>query len=334
MNAAAIRVLFFILLAVGGVSSGAAAAGAQVVDPIGTVTSAISTITSQTTIVSDLAGGSTDAGSGLTDAVSGSTDAVFESSLLSGFGTTDATSSGSDGGSESASRDDASSGSATASNRGSPRTKFDRLPRRYETLLERIESGRHVRASIARLRALLAQASPEFRARVMRLIRIEIRRLERGGLTGPEREAAQRLGRFLAALQAQASQRSTSPALVEGSGVPTAIGSASGVQSATAGSESRAGGPPTNKGDGARIAGAGLPLPSLPSPSGLPYWLLPLAAIAGALLLLAGVSRHVLPLSGRGVIEVPLEIWMVAAAVILGLLAALVTVLLMDALLL
>src|SRR5918995_4531563 len=64
MSTAAIRVLFFILLAVGGVSSGAAAAGAQVIDPIGTVTSAISTITSQTTIVSDLTDGVSGGGSG------------------------------------------------------------------------------------------------------------------------------------------------------------------------------------------------------------------------------------------------------------------------------
>ena len=70
------------------------------------------------------------------------------------------------------------------------------------------------------------------------------------------------------------------------------------------------------------------PLPLLPSPSGLPYWLLLLAAIAGLLLLLAGASRRVLPLPGGGVVEVPREIWMVAAGVILGLLAGLVTVLL------
>lgn len=347
MSAAAIRVLFFIVLALGGVSSGAAAAGAQVVDPIGTITSAISTVTSQTTIVSDLTGGATSGGSGLTDAVSGSTDAVsgstdavVGSSVLSGAGTTEAASSGAGGGSESASRGDASSGSATSSNPRSPRTKFDRLPRRYEALLERIESGRHVRANIARLRALLAQASPEFRTRVMRLIRLEIRRLERGGLTGRERGAAQRLRRLLATLQAQASQPATqtiSLARLESSGIPigTATATGSGVLSASAGSESRrAGGPPTNGGDGARIAAPTLPLPLPPSPSGLPYWLLLLTAIAGLLLILAGASRHVLPLPGRGVVAVPREIWMVAAVVILGLLAGLVTVLLIEAVLL
>jgi hypothetical protein len=174
-------------------------------DPIGTVTSVLSPIASQTTVVSDLTsdltGDSTASGSGLTEAVSGSIDAVSEPGVLFGSGTTDATSSGASGGSGSASSGDASSGSAKSSNRGSPRTKFDRLPRRYETLLERIESGRHVRANIARLRALLASASPELRARVLRLIRLEIRRLERGGLTGRERAAAQRLDRLLTTLQ-------------------------------------------------------------------------------------------------------------------------------------
>jgi hypothetical protein len=373
MSAAA-RALFFIALALGGVSSGAAAAGAQVVDPIGTVTSAISTITSQTTIVSDLTGGSGDGGdvtdavsgstgsvSGSTDAVSGATGAVSGSNVVSGAGTTEDATSGAGGGSGSASRSDTSSGSATSSNPRSPRTKFDRLPRRYETLLERIESGRHVRANIARLRALLAQASPELRARVMRLIRLEIRRLGRGGLTGRERGAAQRLRRLLATLQAQpsqpATQRSISLVRVESSGIPTAIPTAiptviaigSGVLSATGGSESRgAERPPANGGDGARIANPTLPLPLPPSPSGLPYWLLLLlvAAIAGLLLLLAGASRrgrpmllagasrHVLPLPGRGVDAVPREIWMVAGVVALGLLAGLATALLIAAVLL
>ena len=353
MRAAVIRGLVFIALALGGVSSGAAAAGAQVVDPIGTVTSAISTITSQTTIVSDLTDGVTgggsgsDAVSGSTDAVSGSTDAVSGAGVLSGSGTTDATSSGADGGSESASRGDASSGSAASSNPRSPRTKFDRLPRRYEALLERIESGRHVRANIARLRALLAQASPELRARVMRFIRLEIRRLERGGLTGRERAAAQRLRRLLAMFQTQASpraaQRSISLVRGESSGVPAGIPTAivsGGVLSATAGSESRS---TERPGDGARIATPTLPLPFPPSPAGLPYWLLllMLAGIAGLLLLLAGASRRVpplpargLPLPGRGVVELPREIWMVAVVVMLGVLAGLATVLLIQSVLL
>src|SRR6266550_4850302 len=162
MRVAAIRALLFVVLALGGVSSGAAMAGVQL-DPIGTVTSAISTIASQTTVVSDLTGSVTSATSG--GSGSGAADVVSGSGLLSGSGTTDSNSSGADGGSGSASSGNAPSGSATASNPRSPHTRFDRLPRRYENLLEQIESGRHVRANIARLRALLASASPQLRAR-------------------------------------------------------------------------------------------------------------------------------------------------------------------------
>jgi hypothetical protein len=66
-----------------------------------------------------------------------------------------------------------------------------------------------------------------------------------------------------------------------------------------------------------------------------------LAAIAGLLLLLAGASRRVLPLPGRGlplprrgVVELPREIWMVAAVLMLAVLAGLATVLLIQAVLL
>jgi hypothetical protein len=335
MKAAAIRALLLVMLALGGVSSSAATAGAQV-DPIGTVTSAISTIASQTTVVSDLTtdltGDATGGGSGLTDAVYGTIDAVSESGVLSGSGTTDGTSSGSGGGSGSASRSDASSGSATSSNRGSPRTRFDRLPRRYETLLERIESGRHVRANIARLRALLAGASPELRARVLRLIRLEIRRLERGGLTGRERAAAQRLSRLLTTLQGQASrtamQRPVSLVPVERSGIGMATASGRGVLGATARFGFPFGErPPTNGRDGARIARPTLPLP-LPSPSGLSYWLLLMAAIAGLVVLFVGASRHVaLPLPGRGVVEVPREMRVGAAVILLSLVVGVATAL-------
>jgi hypothetical protein len=278
MRSAAVRVLLLVIFALGGVASSAAMAGAQLLDPIGTVTSAISPITSQTTVVSDLTGsvtsatsggsGATDAVSGATGAVSGVIDAVSGSGALSGYGTTNATSSGADGGSGSVSSGDASSGSATDSNRGSPHTRFDRLPRRYESLLERIESGRNVRANIARLRALLASASPQLRARVMRFIRLEIRRLERGGLTRRERAAVQRLRTLLTTLQGPASQPATQGPLslgVEGSRILWATGSAGGVAAATARSESGlAGRRPTSGRDEASSASPRLPLPLLP----------------------------------------------------------------------
>jgi hypothetical protein len=312
MKAAAIRALLFVMLALGGLSTSAVTAGAQ--DPIGAVTSVISTVASQTTVVSDLTGGATSGGSGLTDPVSGATDFVSELGVLSGSGTTNSTSSGANGGSASASRGDTSSGSATSSNQGSPHTRFDRLPRRYETLLERIEFGRHVRANIARLRALLASASPQLHARVLRLIRLEIRRLERAGLTGRERLAAARLRELLTALEGPwpAAPSPVSLARVESSGMGTATAGGAAVLGATADSMfRRVERPPMNGGDGARIASPTPPLPLPTSPSGLLYWLLVLGAIIGLLVLLAGASRQ----------------WAVAAALVLGLLAGLATLL-------
>jgi hypothetical protein len=347
MRSAAIRAIGFVVLALAGVSSSAAMAGVQL-DPIGTVTSAISTIASQTTVVSDLTGSATSAtsgatsgasGSGATDAVSGVTDAVSGSGAASGSGTTDANSSGADGGSASTSSGDASSGSATASNPGSPRTRFDRLPRRYETLLERIESGRHVRANIARLRALLASASPELRARIMRLIRLEIRRLERGGLTRQERAAVQRLRDLLTMLEGPASRPAAQGPLtlrrVEGSGTLWAPARGGGVEAATAGSKSRLPGrPPTSAGVGDAIPKLPLALP--PPPSGLSYWwLLILAAIACLLLVMTGPPRQLLPSPVRGMVEVRRpEVLVLAVAIGLGLLVGLVAVLLVQALLL
>ena len=229
----------------------------------------------------------------------------------------------------------------TASNRGSPQTRFDRLPRRYERLLERIESGRHVRANIARLQALLASASPQLRARVLRQIRLEIRRLERGGLTRRERAAVRRLRALLTTLQAPASRPAThSPSAlgrVEGSGILGATVSAGGVSAASAGSES-AGSRPTSGRDEASSASPRLQ-PPLPPPSSDPsYWpllLLVLAAAACLGLLLTGPPRHLLPSPVRGVVDVRRpEVLALAVAIGLGLAMGLVTVLLVQTVLL
>jgi hypothetical protein len=314
MGSTAIRALCFVALALGGMVSSAAMAGAQPLDPIGTVTSAISTITSQTTGASDLTGtvtSATSGGSGAADPVFGATDAV--------------------------------SGSATDSNRESPHTRFDRLPRRYESLLERIESGGHVRANTARLRALLASASPRLRARVMRFIRLEIRRLERGGLTRRERAAVQRLRTLLTTLQGQASRPAPQEPLslrrVEGSRIVRGTVRAGGVSAATAGSESAlAGGRPTSGRDEASSASPRLPLPLLPPSPDTPYWpllILVLAAIACFVLLLSGPPRHLLPSPARGMVGVRRpELLPVAAAIGLGLVIGLVTALLVQTVLL
>jgi hypothetical protein len=126
-------------------------------------------------------------------AVGSATGSASTSSAPSGGGSTSsgsATSSGSSGGSARAgSREGARSGSRAARHR----TRFDRLPRRFETLLERIEFGRNVRANIRRLEHLLASASPALRARVLRLLRAEIRRLRADGVTRAERARIERL---------------------------------------------------------------------------------------------------------------------------------------------
>jgi hypothetical protein len=316
---------------------------AQLLDPIGTVTSAISTITSQTTVVSDLTGSvtsATSATSGATDAVSGAIDAVSGSVTLSGSSTTDTTSSGAADGSGSASSGDASSGSATDSNPGSPRSRFDRLPGRYESLLERIESGRHVRANMARLSALLASASPQLRARVMRFIRLEIRRLERGGLTRRERAAVHRLRTLLTALQAQPSRPATqapfSLGRAEASGMFSGAVSGGGVSAATAGSESGSA-RPSASGREASSATPRLPLPVLPPSWEPPYLLLLLfwAAIACLVLLVTGPRRHLLASHVRGMVEVRRpEVLTLAAAIGVSLVMALVTVLLVHTVLL
>ena len=337
MRSAAIRVLLLVIFGLGGVSSSAALAGGSL-DPIGTVTSAISTITSQTTVVSDLGGTVTSPSGSVATSVAEATDGVSGSGALSGSGSTNTTSSGADGGSGSA--NDSSSGSATESNPASPRTRFDRLPRRYESLLEKIESGRHVRANIARLQALLASAPPQLRARLIRFIRLEIRRLERGGLTRRERAAVQRLRTLLTTLHGQALQPASQGPLslprVEGSPTPSGT-AAGGVAAATADSE------PGFEGLGPRSDEGGsadrmMPPPWL-IPSSDPAWPLTallsvLAAVACFVLLLTGQPRHLLPSAVQGMVEVRRpEVWGFAVAIGLSLVAGIVSVLLIQALL-
>ena len=334
MASAAIRILLFVSLVFGGLS-GSAGAGIQL-DPADTLNSTESTVTTQTGDITDAIGSVDDATDDVTEAVDDTTDAVTGSvndatgSVSSGSATTGSvtgsvtnvlsgsTSSGADSTSSSGSNTSGSSGgsgettstssrqSASASNRGSPRTRFDRLPARYETLLERIESGFRVQASIAQLRALLANASPELRATTLRLIRAEIRRLEKGGLTPKERAAVRRLTPLLKAFQA--SRLPDRNSLRDGTASLPAASSYGRAQVAGANT-----GPPLSSeraGSGGDEAERGSGAPSgpffrLPSPPGPAYWLLVLlAAIAGALWLGARAPRHVLPTGVRGILEI------------------------------
>lgn len=358
MASAAIRILLFVSLVFGGLS-GSAAAGIQL-DPADTLNSTVSTVTTQTGDITDAIGSGVDATDDLTGAVDDTTDAVTGSvndatgSVSSGSATesvtnvlSGSTSSGADSTSSSGSNTSVSSGgsgettstssrqSASASNRGSPRTRFDRLPARYETLLERIASGFRVQASIAQLRALLANASPELRATILRLIRAEIRRLEKGGLTPKERAAVRRLTPLLKAFQAsrlpdRISLRDGTASLPAASSYGRAQVAGANTGPPLSSERAGSGGDEAERGSGAPSG----PLFPLPSPPGPAYWLLVLlAAIAGALWLGARAPRHVLPTGLRGIVEIRgAEISALAATI--GLIAVVGAALLIQALLL
>ena len=335
MKSAAIPILLFALLVFGGLS-GSAGAGVQL-DPVDTLSAAVSTAASPTGQASDLTNSVGDAADGVTgtvndtvenvagtvngatgsvtggtasgggggsgssplDSVTGSITGALSGSSGSGAG---GTSSGGGSGSSPTSGRSSSSGDGSASNRGSARTRFDRLPRQYERLLERIESGVDVRASSARLRALLATASPRLRTQISRLIRQEIRRLRKGGLTHQERAALRRLTPLLKALEASRPPAEISPPSDTAS--PPATSSERPVQIAGISDASL----PTKRTAGGGASGSELtplfPFP-LPSPPGPVYWLpVLLAAIAGCLWLVARAPRNVLPSGVRGFVEV------------------------------
>ena len=337
MKSAAIPILLFASLVFGGLS-GSAVAGVQL-DPVDTLSSAVSTAASPTGQASDLTNSVGDAADGVTgtvndtvenvagtvndatgsvtggtasgggggggsgssplDSATGSITAVLSGSSGSAAG--DTSSGGGSGSSPNSGRSSSSSGDGSASNRGSPRTRFDRLPRQYERLLERIESGVDVRASRARLRALLATASPRLRTQILRLIRQEIRRLRKGGLTHQERAALRRLTPLLKAFEAsrppaQISPPSTASPPVTSSDAPAQI---AGIRDASLRSER-----PAASGSGGSELTPLFPFP-LPSPPGPLYWLsFLLAAIAGCLWLAARAPRNVLPSGVRGFVEV------------------------------
>ena len=305
------RITFLVVLALcGGFSSAAMAAG---IDPVGTVTGALSTIESQTTVASNLTGqttvvtgqvsstsGQVSSTSGATgaDATNAATSVVSAATSGSGAGGQTSASGGgqtsaSGGGQTSTSGDSGtrkrsqSGGTRRSSNDAGARTRFDRLPRRFETLLERIESGHRVRASIARLRSLLATATPRMRHRILRLIRSEIHRLERNGLTRRERVAVRRLHRLLAKLTAKSSPgvaRASFPGRFPSGIVSSLADPAGGVASEKAvGRESarERGGPALS------IPGVQLPTPQYPS-DGFPWlsallWAFAVAAAAVAI---------------------------------------------------
>jgi hypothetical protein len=164
-----VRIAALVVTALLGIASGIAATEGNT--PIDSVTSVVSSLGGQTTVVSGI--------------VSTSSEAVA-GAASSGTGGSSATGAG---------------GGETAPLAASMiKTTFDRLPRRLEVLLEHIELGQKVRANMQRLERALEAARPSLRARVLRLVRTEIRRLERGGLMPVQRPRLNRLRRLVTAL--------------------------------------------------------------------------------------------------------------------------------------
>lgn len=180
-------------------------AGAQVagVDLEGT-TDAVDTVTST---ADDLVGTGSGIVGGAVGSLGDSVGSVSDSAgeVVSAVGSGSAASGSTSSGSTTSSGDRAgarASGGSERGDRSRPRadTRFDRLPRRLEALLERIELGRNVAANLRRLERALESASPALRARVLRLIRAEIDRLESGRVTDRERRRIERLRHALETL--------------------------------------------------------------------------------------------------------------------------------------
>ncbi|MGH3004842.1 MAG: hypothetical protein ACRDOS_02875 [Gaiellaceae bacterium] len=297
---------------------------ASTADVGGTVDGTVDTVTSTggqaAETVQGAAGGVTGS-SGTSGATSGGTSGALAgiagvTSSGSGSGGS-AASSGTTGGLSAQSRSGEGRNAKARSRSSRQRTKFDRLPPRLERLLERIEFGRNTRANLRRLEHLLASASPELRARVLRLLRGEIRRLRADGITAAERSRIKRLRRAERMLTALMRQMEAPPGTTA-AGSPLGTSSAGATLGTTAAGSSLGGSAsPQGAGD-ARPARAGaggvlgsqagngddgalafpFPTPGLPDrPQDFPlaFGLILFAlAVLGFAGVVAGVTRHVL----------------------------------------
>jgi flagellin-like hook-associated protein FlgL len=230
-----------------------ATATSAVDDPVGTVTStatdAVGTandaVGTVTTNAGDAVGTGTSTASGTAGSIVGGVNAGSQTPTASSSA---GSSSDGSGGTSSSDRRRAAGSRGDGKTPGrSYHTRFDRLPRRAEILLERIELGRNMRANLRRLEALLRR-SPALRAELARALRSELARLRKGGLTHAERRQVRRLVRVQRALAPSASGPSStlnSASALESSGSLSPI---IGVESAATSPENA-----TSQGD---VAGA------------------------------------------------------------------------------
>jgi hypothetical protein len=164
-------------------------------------------------------------------------------------------------------------GSGTALAGPSPgkafRTRFDRLRPPLERLLERIELGRNVRANLRRLEQALASVSVRERARLLRLLNAEIRRLRADGLSPADRRRIDRLIRTRATITALSVPTPTSAgadATTGTSGTALAPGTAPRVKGGVLGASLAGSKAPPGEGAAPPRDGAGDPA----GPSGTP----------------------------------------------------------------
>jgi len=176
-------------------------------DAVGTVTSTAGTVTSTVDgVTSGVTSTSGAASAAANTAAASLTGTASPTGGVTDPGSTDLTASGSSSSSQSTTGETSQgSGNQNArSGRASPgrsyKSRFDRLPRRAELLLERIELGKHVMANLHRLEVLLA-SRPHLRVLVLQSIRAELAHLRRGGLSPAERSRVHRLHTVRHALQ-------------------------------------------------------------------------------------------------------------------------------------
>lgn len=176
--------------------------------------------TAQDTVSETTGSGGSSGSSGGGGSIVGSVFSAVVGTSSSGSTASSGGGSGGGGSTASATRSGSNGGRAGSSRQG-PRTRFDRLPRRFETLLERIELGRNVRANIRRLERALASASPELRTRVLRQLRAEIARLRQGGVTRQEQRRIERLRLTVEALRPDPAPTSSPSPTASGAGNPS-----------------------------------------------------------------------------------------------------------------
>jgi hypothetical protein len=228
-----------VFLAAGTMVFPAAASAQAVTDPddvLGTVTSTAEAVLSPTETVTGVVGTVTSAvgnsagttvpqGGGVVGTASNS--GVLAGPESSSSGQPSTTSSG-----------QSRRGGDARSRRESPgrayHSRFDRLPRRIEVLLERIELGRHARANLRRLQSLLA-SRPGREDAVLRAIRAELKDLRKGGLSPSKRKQAARLRAVRRALENEPVSAS-SPA-VEPRLSPAAVAAGKAVEAGSTGAD-------------------------------------------------------------------------------------------------